>query len=232
MTDDTFAISLDSTFASAGEGGKADTHAISAIEMPELRPKTPNFSTGPTAKPPAWRFDAVARQYVPGRSHRSAPCKAQLKNLIERSKALLALPKGWICAIVPGSDTGAVELALWSFLGEERGVDVLSFDSFSAGWAKDILGPLNIVNARLFKAGYGELPNLADLNFDRDVVLTWNGTTAGVCVPDGTFIPEARKGLVLCDATSAAFAMPLPYDKLDVVTWSWQKSLGGEGGTA
>ena len=197
---------------------------------PELRPASPHFSTGPTAKPPSWSLNALEALYVPGRSHRSQPCKAQLEEVVERSLALLELPAGWLCAIVPGSDTGAVELALWTFLSEARGVDVLSFDSFSAAWAKDVSGSLGLKNVRVLEADYGKVPDLERLNFDRDVVLTWNGTTAGTCLPADDFIPAQRKGLVICDATSAAFAIPMPFEKLDVVTWSWQKCLGGEGG--
>ena len=169
-------------------------------------------------------------RFVPGRSHRSGPCKAQLGQVIDASKTLLGLPEDWICAIVPASDSGAVELALWNFLTDARGADVLAFDAFSSDWAKDMSGPLGLENLRIFRAPYGELPDLSVLDFDRDVVLTWNGTTAGTCLPGGDFIPAERKGLVICDATSAAFAMALPYDKLDVITWSWQKSLGGEAG--
>lgn len=200
------------------------------LNIPGVRPARPEFSTGPTAKAPAWSSDQVMERFIPGRSHRSGPCKAQLKQVIDASADLLGLPKGWICAIVPASDTGAVELALWNFLSDARGADVLAFDAFSSGWAKDMKGPLGLTNMRVFEAEYGELPDLGALDFDRDVVLTWNGTTAGTCLPNGDFIPADRKGLVICDATSAAFAMDLPYDKLDVLTWSWQKSLGGEAG--
>lgn len=201
-----------------------DTAALAA------RPKNPQFSTGPTTKPPGWSVDALMASFIPGRSHRSVPCKEQLSDIISNSKAILGLPEGWICGIVPGSDTGAVEMALWNFLNEDRGADVLAFDSFSGDWAKDAKGPLAIQNLRVFQAEYGKLPDLAKLNFDRDVVLTWNGTTAGTCLPSGDFIPTDRTGVVICDATSAAFAMPLPFEKLDVITWSWQKSLGGEAG--
>jgi len=201
------------------------------LQMPGLpKPKRPEFSTGPTAKPPTWSPEAVAAAFQPGRSHRSAPCKAQLADVIERSHRLLDLPEGWICALVPGSDTGALELALWHFLSAERGVDVLAFDSFSGQWAKDILGPLDMQDATVHRAPYGEVPDLSAIDFAHDVVLTWNGTTAGTCLPGGDFIPADRQGLVICDATSATFAIELPYDRLDVVTWSWQKSLGGEGG--
>ena len=198
--------------------------------QPEIRPKNPQFSTGPTTKPPGWRGEEVLASFISGRSHRSGPCKAQLCEVIEQSKRILGLPLDWICALVPASDTGAVETALWNFLNEERGADVLAFEAFSADWAKDSKGPLALKNLRVFEASYGNLPDFSDLNFDRDVVVTWNGTTSGACLPSGDFIPKDRDGLVICDATSAAFAMHLPYEKLDVVTWSWQKSLGGEAG--
>ena len=197
---------------------------------PPTRPVRPQFSTGPTAKPPVWTLDSVFQQFHPGRSHRAAPCKAQLLEIIERSKALLGLPKGWEVGIVPASDTGAIELALWTFVSDVCGADVLSFDSFSATWAKDLSQQLALTNLTIHEAPYGHIPDLSQINFDRDVILTWNGTTAGTCLPDGDFIPKNRTGLTICDATSAAFAMVLPYDKLDVITWSWQKSLGGEGG--
>ena len=148
-------------------------------------------------------------------------------DVIERSRTLLGLPADWKLGIVPGSDTGAFEMAMWSLLGA-RGVDVLSFESFSQGWATDVIKHLKL-DARVLSAPYGALPELQSIDFARDVVLCWNGTTSGVCLPNGDFIPADREGLVLCDATSAAFAMDLPYDKLDVVTWSWQKVLGGEG---
>ena len=199
------------------------------ITVPAVRPARPQFSTGPTAKAPAWTPEAVFEQFHPGRSHRAGPCKAQLLGLIDRSKALLGLPEGWEVGIVPASDTGAIELAMWNFVSDERGADVLSFDSFSATWAKDLSKQLALKNLTIHEAPYGQIPDLTQINFDRDVVLTWNGTTAGTCLPDGDFIPADRAGLTICDATSAAFAMALPYDKLDVITWSWQKSLGGEG---
>ena len=233
MTDPALAATGHERSRAMAPGAAASLRASSsptANSKPDVRPARPEFSTGPTAKPPAWTPEQIIARFIPGRSHRSGPCKAQLKQVIDTSSALLGLPEGWICAIVPASDTGAVELALWNFLREARGADVLAFDAFSSGWAKDMKGPLGLTNLRIFEAGYGELPDLSALDFDRDVVLTWNGTTAGTCLPNGDFIPVERKGLVICDATSAAFAMQLPYDKLDVVTWSWQKSLGGEAG--
>jgi len=192
---------------------------------PELRPGNPQFSSGPCAKRPGWSLQALQGAHL-GRSHRAKAPKAALAEVISRSRAVLGLPASWKLGIMPGSDTGAFEAAMWSLLGP-RGVDVLAFESFSEGWATDIVKQLKI-DARVFSAAYGALPDLAQVDFSRDVVLCWNGTTSGVRLPDGAFIPADREGLVLCDATSAAFAMDLPFDKLDVVTWSWQKALGGE----
>ena len=193
---------------------------------PASRPGNPCFSSGPCAKRPGWSLSALSGAAV-GRSHRAKGGKAKLAEVIERSKKILGLPADWRLGIVPASDTGAVEMALWSLLGR-RGVDVLAWESFGEGWASDVAKQLRLDDLRLLKAGYGELPNLAQVDFARDVVFTWNGTTSGVRVPDGDWIPDNRAGLVLCDATSAAFAMELPWPKLDVVTWSWQKVLGGE----
>jgi phosphoserine aminotransferase len=162
-----------------------------------------------------------------GRSHRSKEGKARLVEVIDRSKAILGMPKDYCLAIVPASDTGAVEMALWSLLGA-RGVEVLSWESFGEGWATDVTKQLKIGDVRVVKADYGQLPDLKAVDWSRDVVFTWNGTTSGVKVPDGGWIPDDRQGLAICDATSAAFAMDLPWPKLDVVTWSWQKVLGGE----
>ena len=193
---------------------------------PDIRPATPNFSSGPCAKRPGWTPDVLAGAFL-GRSHRAGAGKARLNDVIERSRAILGLPADWKLGIVPASDTGAVEMALWSLLGA-RGVDVLAHESFSAGWATDILKQLKLADARVLEAPYGRLPDLAQVDFARDVVLAWNGTTSGVRYVNGDWIPADRAGLVIADATSAAFAMALPYDKLDVVTWSWQKVLGGE----
>ena len=192
---------------------------------PELRPGNPQFSSGPCAKRPGWSLAALQAAQT-GRSHRAKLPKAALAEVIARSRALLGLPADWKLGIVPGSDTGAFEMAMWSMLGA-RGVDVLSFESFSEGWATDAVKQLKL-DARVLSAPYGALPDLGLIDFSRDVVLCWNGTTSGVCLPGGDFIPADREGLVLCDATSAAFAMDLPFEKLDVVTWSWQKVLGGE----
>ncbi len=193
--------------------------------QPHTRPHNPCFSSGPCAKRPGWSLQALSAAQL-GRSHRAKAPKAALAEIIARSRAVLGLPADWRLGIMPGSDTGAFEAAMWSLLGA-RGVDVLSFESFSEGWATDAVKQLRI-DARVLGAAYGALPDLQAIDFGRDVVLCWNGTTSGVCLPHGDFIPSDREGLVLCDATSAAFAMELPYEKLDVVTWSWQKVLGGE----
>lgn len=195
---------------------------------PEVRPANPCFSSGPCAKRPGFRLAAMSGALL-GRSHRAKPAKARLLEVIQRSRALLGMPPEWKLGIVPGSDTGAVEMALWSLLGS-RGVDVLAFESFSSGWATDVMKELRLPDARVLKAPYGQLPDLAQVDFSRDVVLAWNGTTSGVRIPDGKWIPDHREGLVIADATSAAFGMALPWSKLDVVTWSWQKVLGGEAG--
>jgi len=197
-----------------------------AAAKPDLRPANPHFSSGPCAKRPGWSVAALAGALL-GRSHRAKHPKARLAEVIERSRRILGLPADWRLGIVPASDTGAVELALWSLLGP-RPVDVLAFESFSATWATDIVKQLKLADARVLKAPYGRLPDLTQVDFSHDVVLAWNGTTAGVRFPDGNWIPADRGGLVIADATSAAYAMDLPWDKLDVVTWSWQKALGGE----
>jgi len=197
-----------------------------ATLRPDKRPANPNFSSGPCAKHPGFRLDALSGALL-GRSHRAPALKARLSEVIERSRAILGIPPDWRVGIVPASDTGAVEMALWSLLGV-HGVDVLSFESFSAGWATDVVKQLKLADVRVLSAPYGRLPDLAAADFGRDVVLAWNGTTSGVRIPHGDWIPTAREGLVICDATSAAFAMALPWDRLDAVTWSWQKVLGGE----
>jgi phosphoserine aminotransferase len=193
---------------------------------PDMRPANPNFSSGPCAKRPGFALDMLSGAFL-GRSHRAAAPKARLAEVIDRSRAILGMPGDWRLGIVPASDTGAVEMALWSLLGP-RGVDVLTWESFGAGWATDIVKQLRLADTRLLTADYGALPNLAAVDFSRDVVFAWNGTTSGVRVPDGEWIDADRAGLTICDATSAAFAMHLPWDRLDVVTWSWQKVLGGE----
>ena len=193
---------------------------------PERRPAVPHFSSGPCAKRPGWSPAALVGAFT-GRSHRSAPGKAKLAEVIDRSRSLLGLPDDYRLGIVPASDTGAVEMALWSLLGA-RGVDLFAWESFGATWVGDAVRQLRLEDARVFEAPYGELPDFRRWDSSRDAVFTWNGTTSGVRVPDGDWIPAGREGLTICDATSAVFAMDLPWDKLDVVTWSWQKVLGGE----
>ena len=193
---------------------------------PTLRPANPNFASGPCAKRPGWSLAALDGALL-GRSHRAAAGKAKLAEVIERSRSLLGMPSGWRLGIVPASDTGAVEMALWSLLGE-RPVDVVAFESFSALWAWDLLHALRLPAVRVLEAPYGRLPDLLDHDPAHDLILTWNGTTSGVRFPDDATWPGGGEGLVICDATSAAFAMALPWERLDVVTWSWQKALGGE----
>ena len=193
---------------------------------PQLRPANPDFSSGPCAKRPGWSLQALSGALL-GRSHRAAGPKARLQEVIDRSHAILGLPADWRLGIVPGSDTGAVEMAMWSMLGA-RGVDILAFESFSEAWATDVVKQLKLADARVRAAPYGALPDLAGIDPARDLVFAWNGTTSGVRLPGAEWIGTTRDGLVICDATSAAFAMELPYEKLDVVTWSWQKVLGGE----
>jgi len=193
---------------------------------PTRRPRRPEFSSGPCAKRPGWSLEGLKNAPL-GRSHRAKAGKDRLKAVIDRSRALLELPSGWRLGIVPASDTGAFEMAMWSLLGA-RGVEVLVWESFGQGWAEDVTQHLKL-DARVLGAEYGALPDLAAVDFERDVIFTWNGTTSGVRVPNGDWIRAGRAGLTLCDATSAVFAMQLPWDKLDVVTWSWQKVLGGEG---
>jgi phosphoserine aminotransferase len=193
---------------------------------PAAIPQNPNFSSGPCAKRPGFSLAALEGALL-GRSHRAKEPKAKLAEVITLSKEILGIPEGWRLGIVPASDTGAMEMALWSMLGA-RPVDVLAHESFSEGWATDVIKQLKLPDARVLTAPYGELPNLAAIDFSHDVVLAWNGTTSGVRFPNGNFIPADRQGLVFADSTSAAFAMDLPWDRLDVVTWSWQKVLGGE----
>ena len=193
---------------------------------PAARPANPRFSSGPCAKRPGWT-PAALDGAVLGRSHRTPAAKVKLAAVIEDSRALLGIPADYRIAIMPASDTGAFEAAMWSLLGP-RGVDVLAWESFGKGWATDIVDELGLADVRVMAADYGELPDLGRVDPGRDVVFTWNGTTSGVRVPDGTWISPDRAGLTLCDATSAVFAMDLPWDRLDAVTWSWQKVLGGE----
>ncbi len=193
--------------------------------MPALRPANPSFSSGPCAKRPGWTLEALSGALL-GRSHRAKQPKARLAEVIERSKRILGMPEGWRLGIVPASDTGAIEMAMWSLLGP-RPVDVIAFESFGEAWATDIVKQLKL-DARTLAAPYGALPDLSAVDWSRDVVFPWNGTTSGVRMTDGNWISPDRAGLAICDATSAAFAMELPWDRLDVVTWSWQKVLGGE----
>ncbi len=193
---------------------------------PHELPADPRFSSGPCTKRPNWTIENLSGAAL-GRSHRSADGKAKLKDVIDRSRAILGIPEDWRIGIVPASDTGAFEMAMWSLLGP-RGVDVFSWESFGAGWITDIEKQLKIEDLRKFTADYGEVPDFTQADPARDAVFTWNGTTSGARVPDGDWIRDDREGLTLCDATSAVFAMDLPWRKLDVVTWSWQKVLGGE----
>ncbi len=199
---------------------------MTEVVRPAVRPARPFFSSGPCAKRPGWTHEALKGALV-GRSHRSKPGKAKLSDAINRTKKLLNLPEGYRCGIVPASDTGAVEMALWSLLGP-RPVDLFAWESFSEDWVTDTVKQLKIKDTRTFKAPYGQLPDMTQYNPAHDAVFVWNGTTSGVKVANGKWIPDSREGLTICDATSAAFAMELPWDKLDVVTFSWQKVLGGE----
>jgi len=197
------------------------------VNKPANKPVNPNFSSGPCAKHPGYDVNQLQRDTL-GRSHRSALGKKALGLACTETARLLGLPDGYRVAVVPGSDTGAIEMAMWSLLGQ-RGVDVLEWESFSAGWVTDITKQLKLPNVNVRKAGYGDIVDFTEVDFANDVVFVWNGTTSGVKAPNGDWIPADRAGLTLCDATSAVFAMDLPWDKLDVVTFSWQKVLGGEG---
>ncbi len=199
---------------------------MTALERPAVRPANPHFSSGPCAKRPGWSLKNLEKALV-GRSHRSKPGKARLVEAIEKTRSVLGVPSDYRIGIVPASDTGAVEMALWSLLGA-RGVDLLAWESFGEGWVSDVVKQLKLKDTRTLKAAYGKLPDLGEVNFNNDVVFTWNGTTSGVRVPNGDWIAADREGLTICDATSAAFAQDLPWNKLDVVTFSWQKVLGGE----
>lgn len=196
------------------------------MNKPQKRPKNPNFSSGPCAKRPGWSIENLRTDML-GRSHRAGPAKARLKDAIEKQRKILGIPDDYKVGIVPASDTGAFEMALWSLLGA-KGVDVFAWESFSGDWLKDVTGQLKLADVNTYEAPYGELPDLSKADPARDCVFVWNGTTSGVRVPGGEWISSKREGLTLCDATSAVFAYDLPWDKLDVVTWSWQKVLGGE----
>ena len=196
---------------------------------PEKKPANPRFSSGPTSKRPGWSLGELETESL-GRSHRAKQPKARLKKVIDDSKRILGIPEDYLVAIVPASDTGAFEMAMWTMLGA-RGVDVLSWESFGEGWATDIKSQLKLDDIRLISAPYGDLPDLSSTDAaSRDVVFTWNGTTSGVCLSNADWISADREGLTFCDATSAIFAMEVDWPKLDVVTWSWQKVLGGEAG--
>lgn len=194
---------------------------------PQLRPQNPNFSSGPCSKRPGYDLNLLEIDTL-GRSHRSPLGKERLARLCNETASILGLPDDYRVGVVPASDTGAVEMSLWSLLGA-RGVDILAWESFGKGWANDIMQQLKLEDSRCIEADYGKLPDFSTVNFDNDVVFTWNGTTSGVKVPNDDWIPDDRKGLTICDGTSAVFAMDLPWEKLDVVTFSWQKVLGGEG---
>ncbi|GAA5110098.1 phosphoserine transaminase [Bartonella jaculi] len=196
------------------------------LEKPSCRPNNPNFSSGPCSKRPGWTLEVLKKALV-GRSHRSRAAELRLAEVVDLTREVLEVPSDYRIGIVPASDTGAVETSLWSLLGE-RGVDMAAWESFGSGWIADVVEQLKLSDVRRFEAPYGELPDLTQIDFDRDVVFTWNGTTSGVRIPNADFIPERRAGLTICDATSAAFAQNLDFSKLDVVTFSWQKVLGGE----
>ena len=196
------------------------------IERPSAKPERAFFSSGPCAKRPGWSI-ANLPTFTLGRSHRSKIAKDKLKELITLSKSLLKLPNDYKVGIVAGSDTGAIEMAMWSLLGV-TGVDILGWENFGNAWVKDAVSQLKIKNLNIHKADYGKLPDLTKVDFNNDVVFTWNGTSSGVCLPDANWIKDDRKGLTICDATSSVFAMPMDWKKLDVITWSWQKVLGGE----
>ena len=196
------------------------------LTKPERSPANPNFSSGPCAKRPDYDL-TLLNNAVLGRSHRSKPGKSRLLEAITRTRDVLNVPEGWHIGIVPASDTGAYEMAMWSLLGE-RGLDILGWESFGKGWITDAVKQLKLDDIRVMEAAYGDLPDLSEVDFSRDVAFTWNGTTSGVKVPNGDWIADDRTGLTLCDATSAAFAMNLPWEKLDVTTFSWQKVMGSE----
>ena len=202
-----------------------ETAPVAGVRKPQTRPLNPRFSSGPCAKPPTFDLSKLADAPL-GRSHRAAPGKAKLQQAIETTREVLGVPADYRIGIVPASDTGAFEMAMWSLLGE-RPAEMVAWESFGAGWVTDVAKQLKIEH-RVHTADYGEIVDMAALDYDRDVCFTWNGTTSGVRLPSGDVIPANRKGLTLCDATSATFAVDLPWDKLDVTTFSWQKVLGGE----
>lgn len=200
------------------------------MQKPSIKPINPCFSSGPCPKRPGWNLDDLRNSFLAGRSHRSSPGKKQLKDIIDRHRNILGIPDDYRVAITPASDTGALEMAMWNIIGTNpAGTEVLAWESFSNDWVKDIEGQLKPEPLKIHSVEYGRIPDLSAVDFDRDVVFVWNGTTSGVRVPDGQWIDKDRKGLTICDATSAMFVYDMPWDKLDVVTWSWQKALGSEG---
>jgi len=196
------------------------------IKRPDTKPRNPCFSSGPCAKRPGWSISNL-QTFSLGRSHRSKIGKDKIKELISLSRNILKLPNDYRLGVVAGSDTGAIEMAMWSLLGS-LDVEILSWENFGNDWVKDCVNELKLKNLKIHEADYGKIPDLSKVNFNNDIIFTWNGTTSGVCVPNSDWIKNQRKGLVLCDATSSIFAMPMDYRKLDVITWSWQKVLGGE----
>jgi phosphoserine aminotransferase len=200
---------------------------VNIVEFPSLKPNNPNFSSGPCSKRPGYQLESLDVATL-GRSHRSSVGKSALRSVCDETKRLLGLPDDYLVGVVPASDTGAFELAMWSMLGA-RDIDVFCWESFGKGWLNDIINDLKLQNVNRYEADYGLLPDLSSVNGENDIVFTWNGTTSGVKVPNGDWIPDDRQGLTFCDATSAVFAMEMPWSKLDVTTFSWQKVLGGEG---
>ena len=199
---------------------------MTTLAKPAMRPARPEFSSGPCAKRPGWTLENL-QNAVLGRSHRSKIGKARLQDAIERTRDVLQVPADYLIGIVPASDTGAMEMAMWSMLGPKP-IQMIAFESFGKDWVTDVVKQLKLPNTEVLDAPYGQLPDLTKVRKDADVIFTWNGTTSGVCVPNADFISDDREGIVICDATSAAFAQPLDFAKLDVVTFSWQKALGGE----
>ncbi|MEX0695045.1 MAG: phosphoserine transaminase [Rhodospirillales bacterium] len=199
---------------------------MNTLQKPGTRPANPNFSSGPCSKRPGWHPDVLADAFI-GRSHRHKTGKERIREVITRTRAMLGIPDDFRIGIVPASDTGAVEMALWSVLGP-RAVEVLAWESFGKQWAVDVKNHLQLKDVKITEAAYGDIPDLRAVDFNSDVIFTWNGTTSGVRVPDGDWIPADREGLTIVDGTSAVFAMNIPWDKTDIVTWSWQKAMGGE----
>jgi len=196
------------------------------MKKPSIKPSNPNFSSGPCAKRPGWKIDNLINANT-GRSHRSGEAKSKLKLVIDKSKEILKLPNDYKVGIMPGSDTGALEASIWSLLGL-KGVDILAWENFGKDWVQDVVKQLKLSNLNVHDVDYGDFPDVTNVNFKNDIIFTWNGTTSGVKVPNADWIPDKREGLTICDATSAIFAMPINYKKCDVLTWSWQKVLGGE----